>query len=318
MRDFITSLKSILKRFPRFLTVLRILRDPRYIYHTLQGYFTSPESRKKLRDVELKIFKRKQNNTSHTKEIHSQKGFQSLLDDGIVINPIEIDKKLLSNIRASLDGKMCHDPESPEHGYFKASEKPEGIKRAYYQCEDLGKIPGVLEIGNNSEILSYVSKYFGAVPIIDSVYAWWSFPSSDKALTQSYHRDIDTLHQLKFFIYLTDVDDDSGPHVYIKRSKNINLETIKDKSHEDSEIQQIFPEEDKLTIIGESGFNFLGDMFSFHKGLVPKKKPRLLLQFLYSLKRTPFGPKEAYIREDEIDVSKLGQSYREVNKYIII
>ncbi len=55
MRDFITSLKSILKRFPRFLTVLRILRDPRYIYHTLQGYFTSPESRKKLRDIELKI-----------------------------------------------------------------------------------------------------------------------------------------------------------------------------------------------------------------------------------------------------------------------
>jgi hypothetical protein len=246
------------------------------------------------------------------------KKYDSLLSEGIAINPIEIDKSLIKDIKDNLSDQLCHDPESPALGYFKASEKPKGVKRAYYLCEDLGKIPGVLEIGNHPKILSYVSTYFGALPIIDSVYSWWSFPSTDKALTQSYHRDIDTLHQLKFFIYLTDVDEDSGPHIYIRNSKNFSFKTIKDKSHRDSEIETFFPEEDQLTIIGESGFNFLGDMFSFHKGLVPTKKPRLLLQFLYSLKRTPFGPKKPFIREDEVDISKLGERYREVNKYIII
>ena len=64
-------------------------------------------------------------------------------------------------------------------------------------------------------------------------------------------------------------------------------------------------------------FIFLADTFAFHKGLTPKKNPRLLLQVIYSLKQTPFGPKRPFLDKDEVDIDSLGKNYRLVNKNII-
>ena len=65
------------------------------------------------------------------------------------------------------------------------------------------------------------------------------------------------------------------------------------------------------------GLNFLGDMFSFHKGLTPHSKPRLLLQIYYSLKRTPFGPRKAYIDSQLADGIGTDKVSRLVNEDII-
>ena len=311
-------LKSFLSDLPMLLNLLRIIKDKRYLYHILQGFFTEPRSRNFLRKIERLFFKKRVKISSNISDIELYKrNFKAFLKNGIMLNPIKIDSLMIQNIKQDLENKLCHDPENSDLNYFLINKKSPKVQRAYYRCEDLARIPGVLEIANNPLLLGYASKYFGALPSIDSIYAWWSFPTENRALTQSYHRDIDTLHQLKFFVYLTDVDYESGPHIYIKRSKDISFSTTKDQLHQDDQIETSFTE-DKLVILGSEGSNFLGDMFAFHKGLMPESEPRLLLQIYYSLKRTPFGPKKPFVRENEIDISQLGKHYREVNKYIII
>ena len=318
MKSSTRLITELLVPFPFVLNFLRILRDKRYFYHVLQGRFTSVELRNRLKKIEKFFYRRRTDLKEYFVNDNLEKNnLSSFVNQGIILNPILIKQDEALNIKNSLNNFLCHDPEDNEKGFFKLDEKPEGILRAYYKCEDLVRVPAIIKIANNPQVLGYVSKYLGALPSIDSIYAWWSFPSEGKALTQSYHRDIDTLHAIKFFIYLTDVDSGSGPHVYIKSSMKSNIDTKKDKSHSDEEIESYYSKDKIMNITGKAGFNFLGDTFSFHKGLTPSSKPRLLLQIYYSLKSTPFGPKRPYIDSTETEGIGSNEISKLVNKNII-
>ena len=312
------SLKNIASRVPMLLNLIRILRDSRYFYHILQGLFVTHNSRKTLKKIEKFFFKKRVKLASklklNNKEVNR---YQELLNEGLIVNPLDLDLEVIETIKENLSNKLCHDPEKPELGYFTIDKSPEETSRAYYMCEDVAKIAGVIEIANNPVILNYVTTYFGALPSIDYIGCWWSLPSKAISLTQNYHRDIDTLHSLKFFVYLTDVDNESGPHIYIKNSLENPFKTTKDKMHDHMEIESYFGTESMFKIIGKAGFSFLADTFALHKGLTPKKNPRLLLQVIYSLKQTPFGPKRPFLNKEEVNLGSLGNNYRLVNKNIM-
>lgn len=318
MKKGFLKLKKIISAYPVLLNLLRILKDKRYFYHILQGRFTSTESRKALKEIEKFFYKdRISLKDQFSKEIKNDEARLSFREEGLLVNPIKIKKEIIENIKMSLLESQCHDPENAQEGYFLISDRPKNIKRAYYKCEDLALIPEVMDIANNPLILAFVSNYFGALPRIDSIYAWWSFPSESPALTQSFHRDIDTIHALKFFIYLTDVDSDAGPHIYVKSSMNSNITTSKDKSHSDNDIESKYHSKNIINITGSAGHNFLADTFSFHKGLTPTTKPRLLLQIYYSLKMTPFGPKKPFIKSDSLQHLDKDRTTQMVNENIV-
>ena len=65
--------------------------------------------------------------------------------------------------------------------------------------------------------------------------------------------------------------------------------------HSDDEIINFFDKTKITELTGPSGFCFLADTFGLHKGMIPTESPRLLLQIIYSLKQTPFGPKNPFI-----------------------
>jgi len=318
LKKIALSLKKIISKIPFLLNFIRILKDSRYFYHILQGLFVTHNSRNSLKEVEKYFFKKRVKLASSFKlSAQENSRYKELLNEGLILNPIHIDSKDIKTIREGLSNKLCHDPEKPELGYFTIDKSPEGTNRAYYMCEDVAKVTGVIEIANSPVILNYVTNYFGAVPSIDYIGSWWSLPSKSTSLTQSYHRDIDTLHSLKFFIYLTDVNDNSGPHIYIRNSLNKSFKTKKDQMHEDEEILLAFESESLVKINGEAGYCFLADTFALHKGLIPKRNPRLLLQVIYSLKQTPFGPKKPFLSGGEINTNHLGNNYQLINKNII-
>ena len=101
-----------------------------------------------------------------------------------------------------------------------------------------------------------------------------------------FHYDVDDYNSLRFFFYLTDVDINSAPHIYVrgshrkKRFANL-LSPFKQRS--DEEIVHYYGEENIVKICGEAGFGFAEDTFCYHKATRPKAKSRLILQLQYAM-----------------------------------
>jgi hypothetical protein len=56
-------------------------------------------------------------------------------------------------------------------------------------------------------------------PTISALGLRWSFPvPGQSSALQMFHRDSEDWRYLKVLVYLTDVDEDAGPHVYLHGS----------------------------------------------------------------------------------------------------
>ena len=109
-----------------------------------------------------------------------------------------------------------------------------------------------------------------------------------------FHYDLDDYRFLKFFFYLTDVDDKSGPHICVRASHKYKKfsHILLRKRETDREIIDSYGEESLVTICGEAGFGFVEDPLCFHKGLTPTHKDRLLLQIEFAT--TDYGMQNDY------------------------
>ena len=140
-------------------------------------------------------------------------------------------------------------------------------------------------------MLSIVSGFLGAKPTISLITAWWSMPHKDGKAEEAelFHRDVDDIRFVKLFCYLTDVDEVSGPHVFVPGSQNVDRLT-KIRRYQDREILDAFGEKSLITFTGKAGTAFLENTYGFHRGVPPTQKPRLLFQVLYSLRNSIYGP----------------------------
>lgn len=140
------------------------------------------------------------------------------------------------------------------------------------------------------EILKLVQDYLGSVPIIDIVTAWYSFPvgrSSSEAATQ-FHFDLDRSKWLKVFYFLSDVDEESGPHVFIQgshRDNGIPKEFLREgyTRFSDELVESRFSRDDWSVITAPAGTILIEDTRGLHKGLPVVSGHRAVLQFQYSV-----------------------------------
>lgn len=150
--------------------------------------------------------------------------------------------------------------------------------KAYDECRTVKKL------AHNQKILSIAKQYLGADPSIKSVAIWWSFPPPDgtHSVEYGFHYDIDAYKFLKFFIYLVDVDENTGPHTIIPGThKNKSFFEKKNRRLTDAQVQEKYNGR-PVTILGKIGDGFFEDTFTYHKGNTPLK-PRLMLQVEYSI-----------------------------------
>jgi len=198
---------------------------------------------------------------------------------------------------------LCHDPYRPTLGRFKWDEPPsDEVNLGYFTWEEVIRAPGLLALANHPDILGAAELYFGCKPVIDNIGASWSYPGRDTAKgAQRFHRDYDCAASFKLFLYLTDVDERSGPHVYVKGShRSGQLESA--RAQTDADIIAAFGAEAVTPIMAPAGTWFLEDVFGFHKGLIPKLAPRLLVAIEYNLYPSPLAPKAPILpRNDRFD-----------------
>ncbi len=157
----------------------------------------------------------------------------------------------------------------------------------------------VIDLVNNKDIQSLIMdpvfiniarNYLGCEPIFDFPAMWWStsfLKEASSEAAQLYHFDMDRIKWLKIFIYLTDVNPDTGPHRYIRGShlpgkKPANLLKRGYARIPDSDLKGHYTKEDFIEVCAPAGTVFAGDTKCWHKGTPLKKDHRLVLEFQYT------------------------------------
>jgi hypothetical protein len=151
-----------------------------------------------------------------------------------------------------------------------------------YPLPTVLRCPHLLALANNPAVLSIASGYLGCTPTISSLGLRWSFPGNDAADVQHFHRDLDDWRFLKLFVYLTDVDAASGPHVFV-RGTHLTSGGIFSRLYERGEVERIWGSRSVCTIVGQQGTSFIADTYGLHCGVVPTARPRLIFEVQYSL-----------------------------------
>lgn len=198
-----------------------------------------------------------------------------------------LNENQIITIKEQLKKYRCFDPFRPNHGQFLINEVPNDVHVANYKREDLIAIPEILAIANDPKILSLAQEFLGATPTISNINCWWSLAGKEQAeQAQLFHRDVDDYRFCKLFVYLTDVEMEDGPHVYVEDSPASNTLT-KIRRYSDEEIENEFGKEKVKYFTATKGSMFMVNTYGFHKGFLPKNNNRLLLQVQYSL--NPIG-----------------------------
>jgi ectoine hydroxylase-related dioxygenase (phytanoyl-CoA dioxygenase family) len=155
-----------------------------------------------------------------------------------------------------------------------------------FEEEDLLNLNVVQKLITDESIFAVAQNYLETIPVNDSVTMWWStdfIKEASSEAAQLYHFDMDRLKFIKFFVYLTDVNADNGPHCYIKGSHNHKpKELLRDNRISDSEILAKYSKENEIEIYGPKGTIIAVDTSGFHKGKPINKGVRLLFQIEFT------------------------------------
>lgn len=215
----------------------------------------------------------------------------SLVRDGFVVLPNLLPAPACDEIEATARSSICRlvgqVVGAPEHARFDPDD-PRAIRYDVPE-EELIACAAVQDILADESLLSLAQDYLGAAPVQDLVAAWWSAPGpgSASAAAQLFHFDLDRPRFLKIFVYLSDVETDTGPHAYVRGThRNLPPEFRADRRYSDAEVERRFPN-DIVRIPGPRGTVFLADTRGLHKGEPVRSGYRLVFQL--ELASTLFG-----------------------------
>ena len=133
----------------------------------------------------------------------------------------------------------------------------------------------------SSELIKLVSSYINSKTLSINVSYFISLPinTSEKEKyenAQYFHWDNDFRKFLKLYIYLTDVNEFSGPHVYVEGShKHKKFQHSLTRLYSDEDIKNSYDKIKKF--YGQKGSFFFTDSYGLHKGEKPKSTARILL-----------------------------------------
>ena len=192
-----------------------------------------------------------------------------------------VDGSVVSKIVQELDNCKLFDQWDKSVGNFTLSNVPESCHVGNYAKQDIMAVDEIQKIVFSPELKEIAETYLGGRAYLTDVSVWWSF-GGKKAPQEAelFHRDLDNLLWLKFFIYLTDVDNSSGPHVFIPHSHK-SKKKLKFQRFTDEEATDLFGK--PIIFIGNRGDLIIEDTFGLHKGqFISSCSRRLILQFQYA------------------------------------
>jgi hypothetical protein len=202
------------------------------------------------------------------------------LDDQIIENLIDFAQKTPASFLNLSSGQ----PDSHDQLIFDSDNPISPIYK--FNTQQLLENQNIQKLVVDQSLLAVAQEYLNCSPVLDLITMWWSVPFKGKGLSeaaQEYHYDMDRIKFLKIFIYLTDVDTDTGPHCYVKNSHIRKPKPLLfDGRKTDSEIYLHYLPSDCKELCGKAGTIILADTRGFHKGKPLLTKHRLIFQMEFA------------------------------------
>jgi len=120
-------------------------------------------------------------------------------------------------------------------------------------------------------ILSVVSHYLGMVPSLAEAYVRRNFPAPHRTMNHYWHRDLNSMHLVKMFVFLSDCEVENGPHEYIRKT-HYRHDILNGKRYfSDEEVNALYPEgsSDRAVSIVKAGTVVLEDTHGLHRARLP-------------------------------------------------
>ena len=167
--------------------------------------------------------------------------------------------------------------------------------------DDVTDIPEIQQLLCDESLIAVAQNYLRAKPIFTGISLSWSAAlkdSPDNEAAQEFHWDMERIRWLRYFIYLTDVSSESGPHCFVKGSHRTGaipseLYSAGYVRHSDEKILGIYGNDRCCEFTGRRGTIIAEDSRGFHKGKMPTKGDRLLLAF--ELSSSTFGANKRHL-----------------------
>ena len=183
-----------------------------------------------------------------------------------------------AQIRAWLDPRAMIATHADGGAYRLHEMRPEmGI--GDFPLDTVVHCPHILALANHPDMLRLAAGYLGYTPTITLMGLRWSFPDTAMDSVQAFHRDSEP-GSIKMLVYLTDVDEDAGPHRYVAGTHRDRM-PLRLRRYGDAEVARAHGA--SIVVTGPAGTAFAIDTKGIHKGTPPGRVPRLLLVVQYSL-----------------------------------
>ena len=141
-------------------------------------------------------------------------------------------------------------------------------------------------------MLDIANAYLGLWSKLEYVDVWYSIPqavSSERKASQRWHRDFNDRHLLKAFLYLVDVDEETGPFEYVAGSARGGpyaddwpWRPLSESYPPQDELAQRIPAEAIKTFTAAEGTIIFCNTSGFHRGGFATATPRVLSTATYS------------------------------------
>jgi hypothetical protein len=228
-------------------------------------------------------------------DLDPERAVKTLKDDGLHLG-ITIPSHLLKEILDFVQTATYLGNGDLQFPFSLANRKAQEIKsgkhfRIGYNFEPSSQCAAIRKLAADPKLWEIAAKYFESQPMLACAQLWWTFVNDAPAEGRAqgfyrFHYDLEDYACVKFMFYLTDVDLSGGPHLCVKGShkkKKLSHQFSLLRERDDREIAEYYGDENIVTICDRAGVGFAEDPFCFHKGILPQKRDRLILEFKFTI-----------------------------------
>lgn len=292
-----------------------ILSDSRWWFFKLQRLVLEPSRRQQIADF---IAARRPRYAANSARDHNAAESRSqLLGDGQIIIPNLLSSDQIARLREYFTAKpVTYTYDTTIPAFLPGSDnRPAHVHVAHHDARDVLQAPGLIEVANHPAVLAHVAAALGCVPTLSYMTAWWSYPTNLGAVqAENFHRDVDDWAFFKLFVYLSDVDETTGPHVYVRNSAaSLKLSSL--GRFTDEEVMEQFGSDSIISLCAPAGTALIENTFGLHKAMPLQRGTRLMFQAVYSIFPMFYGPKNPVVVAR--DLPRMAQENRWINRVYV-